>query len=133
MHQPYNVRPEDYRYCLRTNDAYGWETGRTADGIQVLHCKANWLLFDENGHCIRAGTEAVSFQDEPIHVLRFWIPERWMGIEDLDSELALVYTDPVEAVMEPSDIDAWVRAGQFVFHCGWGDYVMGPEGQVVSS
>ena len=29
VHEPFNMRPDDYRYCLLTDDAYGWQTGRT--------------------------------------------------------------------------------------------------------
>jgi hypothetical protein len=130
MREPFNLRPEDHRYCLRTNEAYGWQTGTTPDGLQVLHCKHNWLLFDREGVLLHAGAESVPFQDGPIFVRRFWLPDRWMGIEDLDSELALFYTDPEEFVMDEEDIDWWIQVGQFVFHCGWSEYVLGSEGQV---
>jgi hypothetical protein len=99
MHEPFNMRPGDYRYCLRTNEADGWRTGITPDGFQVLRCKENWLLFDEEGVLLRVSGEYVSFDDGPIFVRRFWLPDRWMGIEDLDSELALFYTNPEQFVM----------------------------------
>jgi hypothetical protein len=96
----------------------------------VLHCKDNWLLFDKEGALLRVGAEIVPFQDNPIFVRRFWLPDRWMGIEDLESELALFYTNPEEFVMEEKDILWWIRVGQFVFHCGWNEYVLSAEGQV---
>jgi hypothetical protein len=130
MHEPFNMRPDDYRYCLRTNEAYGWQTGTTPDGSQVLRCKENWLLFDKGGVLLRVSGDGVPFQDGPILVRRFWLPDRWMGIEDLESELALFYTNPDEFVMEEKDIEWWIRVGQFVFHCGWTEYVLGAEGQV---
>src|SRR5262245_31899616 len=130
MREPFNVRPDDHRYRLRTNEAYGWQTGTTANGMQVLHCKDSWLLFDEEGSLVGVGPEALPFTEGPISVRRFWLPERWLGIEDLDSELALFYRNPEEFVMEEKDIDWWIRVGQFVFHCGWSEYVLGAEGQV---
>jgi hypothetical protein len=130
MHEPFNMRPEEHRYCLRTNDAYGWQTGTTADGSQVLHCNDNWLHIDKDGVLRHVGEESVPFQDGPILVRRFWLHDRWMGIEDLDSELALYFTNPDECVMEKKDIDWWLAIGQFVFHCGWSEYVLGSQGQV---
>jgi hypothetical protein len=131
--EPFYIRPPDFRYCLRTSPAYGWATGVTADGLQVLHCKRSWLVFDADGHLLRDGEQELPFQDGSIQVRRFWLPERWMGVEDLPDVLSEFYTAPDEYEMEPGDPEAWIRAGQFVFYPGWSEYIMGPGGRVEAS
>ncbi len=133
MGEPFYIRSPDFLYCLRTNPAYGWETGIAADGSQVLHCKQHWLVFDPAGHLLRAGDEPVPLHDGPIAVRRFWVPERFVGVEDLPDTLSEFYTAPDEYEMEPCDPEAWIRAGQFVFYPGWSEYIMGPGGRVVAS
>lgn len=125
MGEPCYVRPPEYRYCLRSNPAYGWATGATEEGLQVLHAGQDWLLFDAEGVLLRADSGAVPFRDGPIQVRRFWLPDRWMGIEDME--------DPEEAEMRPEDVEAWIRDGQFQFYPGSGDYIVGRAGNVEAS
>jgi hypothetical protein len=35
-----------------------------------------------------------------------------------------LYTNPAEFVMQEKDIEWWLGVGQFVFHCGWSEYVV---------
>jgi hypothetical protein len=132
MKVPFYVRPEDYRYCLRSNGEYGWATGITEEGLQVLRPRlaACWLIFDGEGALVRVIDEAVRYRECPIGVKRFWFPDRWLGIEDLPEELSEFYTAPDEYVMNPGDVEAWVGAGQFMFYPGAGDYIMSRDGKV---
>ena len=133
MHEPFYLRPPDFHYCLRSNPTYGWATGVAEDGSQILCCKRNWLVFDHDGNLMRSGEQEVPFTDGPIEVKRFWIPDCWLGVEDLPDVLAEYYTAPADFVMEPGDVESWLRDGQFVFYPGWTEYIMGPRGRVVSS
>ena len=74
-----------------------------------------------------------TFRDGPITVRRFWVPERFVGVEDLPDTLSEFYTAPDEYEMEPGDPVAWIGAGQFVFYPGWSEYIMGPGGRVEAS
>lgn len=132
MKEPFYVRPEDYRYCLRSDEEYGWATGIAEDGFQVLQPRLGscWLIFDRDGTLVRVTDRAVPFREGPIEVKRFWLPDRWLGIEDLPEELSEFYTAPDEYVMNPGDVEAWVRAGQFMFYPGVGDYIMSQDGEV---
>jgi hypothetical protein len=133
VNEPFYIRAADYRYCLRSNPAYGWATGVTPDGLQVLHSGCHWLIFDRDGALLRASDEAVEYQDAPIEVLRFWVPDRWLGIEDLPDTLAEFYTAPDKYEMEPGDPELWLQAGQFMFYPGGGSYIMGPWARVEAS
>jgi hypothetical protein len=125
MHEPFYIRPAGYRYCLRSNPAYGWATGTTDDGLQVLQTGRDRLIFDGDGNLLRASEQELSFREGPIEVKRFWLPDRWMGVEDLE--------DPEESEMPPEDVEVWIRGGQFQFYPGWGDYIMGRRGNVEAS
>lgn len=133
MHEPFYIRSPDFLYCLRSNPAYGWATGLTEGGLQILHCQRNWLMFDADGNLLRASQQDVPFRDGPIEVRRFWLPDLWTGLEDLPDVLAEFYTAPDEYVMQPGDPEAWINSGQFMFYPGWGDYIMGPDGSVEAS
>ncbi len=73
------------------------------------------------------------FRDGPIAVRRFWVPEWFMGVEDLPDTLSEFYIAPDEYEMGPGDPEAWISAGQFVFYPGWSEYIIGPGGRVESS
>jgi hypothetical protein len=47
MHEPFYVRPIDYRYTLASEPAYGWWTGRIRRGRQLLLGVNAVLLSDE--------------------------------------------------------------------------------------
>jgi hypothetical protein len=133
MHEPFYVRPADHRYCLRSNPAYGWATGHSEDGSQVLRCGLHCLVFAQDGTLLRAGEADLPLREGPIEVKRFWVPDRCMGVEDLPEVLAEFYTAPEVYEMEPGDPEAWLRAGQFIFYPGWSDYIIGPGGRVEAS
>lgn len=133
MDEPFYIRPPDFLYCLRSATGYGWATGTAADGSQVLHCERHWLVFDPAGRLLRAGDEPVPFDAGPIHVRRFWVPDRFVGVEDLPDTLSEFYTAPDRYEMEPGDPDIWIASGQFVFYPGWSEYIIGPGGRVEAS
>jgi hypothetical protein len=133
MGEPFYIRPQGFLYCLRTNPAYGWETGVAGDGAQVLHCKQHWVVFDSAGHLLRDSDEPMEFHFRSIEVQRFWLPEKFMGVEDLPEILAEYFTAPDKYEMEPGDPEAWISAGQFVFYPGWSEFIIGPGGQVKAS
>jgi hypothetical protein len=158
MHAPYYFRPPDYRYCLASEGAYGWWTGIIAGGQQVFRGPTAFIVFDEDGHVVRVedssrypvppewhsvpqppfqGSTAwlteLRFNQRPIRVLRFWLPEWWIGIEDMPDTLAEFYTAPEAFVLESSDVQAWVDTDQYVFHAGCGDYYMNRVGEVETS
>jgi hypothetical protein len=158
MHEPFYVRPADYHYTLVSDPAYGWWTGAIHRGRQLLRGVSAVLLFDEDGDLERiekvegypipqewrqvppveshAGIgwpRALAFEEGPIRIKRFWLPELWLGIEDLPDGLAEYYTSPETFESEPEDVQWWIEAGQYVFHAGCGDYYMSPEGRVETS
>src|SRR5581483_2294449 len=100
--EPYWFRPEDHRYCLRSNTEYGWTTGVAEDGRQVLHSGKNRLAFDADGRLLGPAGPELVVREAPIRVLRFWLPEIWTGVEDLPAPLADYLLDPDEFVQEPS-------------------------------
>ena len=52
------------------------------------------------------------FQELPIRVQRFWLPELWLGIEDMPDTLAEFYTAPEAFEMAASDVQAWIGTDQ---------------------
>jgi len=53
MHDPYYVRPPDYRYTLVSEPAYGWWTGTITGNEQMLLGPVRVLVFDEDGNLRR--------------------------------------------------------------------------------
>jgi hypothetical protein len=158
MHTPYYFRSPEYRYCLGSEGAYGWWTGTIAGGRQVFRGPTAFIVFDEQGHLLRAEDSSrypvprewqnfrqppsqastawlteLDFKECPIRVLRFWLPEFWVGIEDMPDELAEFYTAPGSFELEPSDVQAWINTDQYVFHAGCGDYFISRAGEVETS
>jgi hypothetical protein len=158
MHEPFYVRPIDYRYTLASEPVYGWWTGRIRGGRQLLLGVNAVLLFDEEGNLqqiegierypVPHGWQEVppsqsngnvswlvklEFDERPIRIKRFWLPELWLGIEDLPDGLAEYYTSPETFELEPEDVQWWTEVGQYVFHAGCGDYYMNREGGVETS
>src|SRR5687768_8088549 len=106
MHTPYYFRSSDYRYCLASEGAYGWWTGTISGGQQVFRGPTVFLVFDQQDHLLRAEDSSrypvppewcdfpqppsqastawlteLGFEECPIQVLRFWLPELWVSIE----------------------------------------------------
>ena len=134
MDEPFYIRPEDYLYCLTSNAAYGWKTGVTADGRQVLYCGGRTFLFTATGELLESIGAPPDFTVAPIHVRRFWLPEHSTGIEDLPEGLKEYCTDPDEFEGDDQDAELWIEAGQFAFYDGYsGEFILGPEGKVISS
>jgi hypothetical protein len=142
--------------------AYGWWTGVIRGEQQLLRSVGsvatfNWvgdLIFVERieNYPIPAewrddpnGSErvkppwaaALSFQECPIRVRRFWVPELWLGVEDMPEILAECFTDPeaflARGDVRPEDAKTWKNSDQFVFHCGCGDYWLNRRGEVETS
>jgi hypothetical protein len=67
---------------------------------------------------------------------RFWIPERWLGIEDMPDILAEYFTAPAVFLsrggVRAEDALAWRASEDYVFHCGCNHYMSG-RGDVESS
>lgn len=158
MHTPYYFRSPEHRYRLASEGVYGWWTGTLAGGQQVFLGPTAFLVFDQEGNLMRAenssrypvppewhafpqppahGSTAwlanLGFRECPIQVLRLWLPEFWVGIEDMPDTLAEFYTQPEAFEGEPSDVQAWIDADEYVFHAGCGDYFMNSAGEVEAS
>jgi hypothetical protein len=83
--------------------------------------------------CSQRWPQELDFREAVIGVKRFWLPELWLGIEDLTDMLAEFYTDPERFELNPEDVDLWKASDQYVFHAGCGDYYMNSKGEVESS
>jgi hypothetical protein len=161
MRSPFYFRPPDYRYTLRSEMAYGWWTGVIRGDRQFLRGVEAVATFDRAGELLQveevegypvpaewrdqpgaSGRVSVpwaaelGFEECPIRVKRFWVPQKWLGIEDLPDILAEYFTDPERFLargdVRPEDALAWKRSDQFVFHCGC-DYWLNSRGDVESS
>lgn len=131
--EPYWFRPADHRYCIRSNAEYGWTTGVAEDGRQVLHSAKYRLAFNADGRLLGPiGAEPV-VHDAPIHVLRFWAPDLWTGVEDLPEALADFFLAPDDFCQDPNDVESWLQHGMFVFNSGWSDYYVSRDGRVETS
>jgi hypothetical protein len=131
--EPYWFRSPEHRYCLGTNTEYGWTTGIAEDGRQVLHNGKYRIAFDPEGTLLGLIDSQPISCDLPISVLRFWIPDIWVGVEDLPESLADYFLNPDEFSQEPNDVDLWLLNGMFVFNNGWSDYYVSREGRVETS
>jgi hypothetical protein len=157
-HTPYYYRSPDYRYCLFSDLAYGWWTGIVHGNQQLFLGPTAVLLFDHEGNLVRvednrlypvpkewherspALTECseawprdFGFREAAIKTKRFWLPDLWIGIEDMPDNLAEFYTDPERFELEPDDVETWKSTDQYVFHAGCSDYYMNSEGGVETS
>jgi len=162
MHQPFHFRPPEQRYTLRSDMACGWWTGTIRGEQQFLRSVGAAVTFDRAGELVRVegvegypvpaewrddpkGSErvrppwaiALEFEECPIRVKRFWIPERWLGVEDMPDILAEYFTDRAAFLahgdVRAEDAESWKGSGQFVFHCGCGDYWLNSRGDVETS
>ncbi len=148
------LRPLDYLYSLRSEEAYGWWTGTLKDGRQVLisgvviffDCAGNLLAVDDANlrHWRPAAVpywrDQMGFEEGPIHVKRFHLPEHQMGIDDITDAMSEFLDEPSdnswsdeERQEYPEMIREWVRDGQYVFNSGAGDYYMSHDGVVETS
>jgi hypothetical protein len=160
MKPPFYFRAPDYRYTLRSDSAYGWWTGVTRDERQLLVSRNGTLVFDRRGQLLtvaddseypippewKAGPavvpcsvpwpQAVQFEECPLRVRRFWVPERYLGVADMPDLLAEYFTDPdtfrARGDVRAEDALAWRDSDEYVFHCGC-DYFMSGRGDVESS
>jgi hypothetical protein len=157
-HLPYYFRSPDYRYRLFSESGYGWWTGIIRGNQQLFRGPTAVLLFDAAGEllkvedknlypipvewrtcpraladCSEVWPRQAQWNEAVIEVKRFWLPERWLGIEDMPDILAEFYTDPERFEMEPEDVQSWMESGQYVFHAGCGDYYVNSKGEVETS
>jgi hypothetical protein len=86
--------------------------------------------------CSVAWPAAVGFEECPLRVHRFWIPQRHLGIEDMPDLLSEYFTNPAafsaHGDVRAADALGWQKSDDFVFHCG-GDFLMNRHGDVTSS
>lgn len=162
MHQPFYFRPPEYRYTLRSEMGYRWWTGVLEDDRQFWRGVGTAVTFDRAGKLLRveevesypippewyhdpSGAQRVrppwavdlDFEECPIRVRRFWVPERWLGIEDMPKILSEYFTDR-EAFLAHGDVraedaESWKALGQFVFLANGGDYWINSRGDVETS
>jgi hypothetical protein len=158
LHTPFYFRPLGYRYRLFSERVYGWWTGIVHGKQQMLCGPTAVLFFDQEGNLIRIENERLypapkewcdssracvecsetwpkelQFKEAVVELKRFWLAERWIGIEDMPDGLAEFYTAPEWFEMEPEDVQSWMESGQYVFYSGCGDYYMNSEGGVETS
>ncbi len=158
---PFYYRPEDYRYTLRSNIACGWWTGVIKNNIQILRCPEAAITFDRKGkllsvesadkypipnewkddptaseRVVPAWATEFDFAECPIRVLRFWVPEHSVGIEDMPDTLAEYFTNQevflAESGLEVEDVESWQNSDQFVFSTSR-EYWLNNKGDVESS
>jgi hypothetical protein len=142
--------------------ACGWWTGVIRGDRQLLRSVGAVATFDRAGDLISVeatdgyeipaewrddpkGSErvkpawatAAEFQECPVRVKRFWVPEHGLGVEDMPDILAEWFTDPAACLahgdVRPQDAQTWRGSDRFVFHCGCGDYWLNRRGEVVAS
>lgn len=155
---PFYFRAKDYRYTIRSHATYGWWTGVVHGEQQLLWCHPVVIFFDRAGkvlrveeasqyplpaewqeipatstECSEAWPGELGFEECPIRVLRFWLKEHTVGIQDMPDILAEYYTDPDNFDLPPEDVESWKKTDQYVFHNGSGDYYVNGAGDVVSS
>jgi len=89
---------------------------------------------DEQAEWVRE----VGFEEGPILVCRFWLPERWLGISDLPHGLRELHRNPAEFGAEEAtelraDAAEWVESGLFGFECGSGETYISRDGECLAS
>ncbi|MGF1578008.1 MAG: hypothetical protein ACFCD0_01455 [Gemmataceae bacterium] len=155
MDAPFYNRSEDHNYFLRSNPEDGWWTGVVHDEIQFLRTPTVVLQFDRHGKIVNVedaqqypvppewenGSDATAdcseswpsemkFEECPIKVKRFWLPDHAVGIEDMPEVLAEFYTKPDSFEMSPDDVKDWENGNRFVFHCAGIEEYMNRKGEV---
>jgi hypothetical protein len=106
---------------------------RTA-GVEEYPIPEEWRRIPPaQGHACVSWPAELEFEERPIRVRRFWLPELRLGIEDLPDDLAEYYTSTETFESEPEDVQWWIDVGQWVFHAGCGDFYMNREGGVETS
>lgn len=162
MRDPFYFRPPDYRYWLRSDMAYGWWTGAIRGNQQFLRSVGAAVTFNLAGELLQVeglegypipkewrddpkGSDRVrptwadelDFQECPIRIKRFWLPKQHLGVEDMPDILAEYFTNRAAFLahkdVRAEDAEGWKTTGQFVFHCGCGDYYMDQRGEAVTS
>lgn len=124
MDDPIYLRPQDYRYCLRSDLHHPMVTGAISKDRRMLLVTGMVLEFDSGGHLLsvrdadattyplpqflfpepirdrgcpddQAGwMEELNFREGAIFVRRFWLPERRLGISDIPYGLIDLPRDP---------------------------------------
>jgi hypothetical protein len=148
------MRPDDYLYTLRSEEAYGWWTGILRDGRQVL-VSIEAVFFDHEGNLLAVDAtgsvrlptsetpswrDILGFKEGPIRIKRFRLPEQQITIEDITDTMSEFLDDPCpeswseeERQEYPELIREWLQDGQYVFYSGAGDYYMSRDGEVETS
>jgi hypothetical protein len=74
----------------------------------------------------------LEFEQRPIFVRRFWLPEPWIGISDVPLMLWDLPRDPdlfTEKQWAEVRASEWLEWGNFAFRCGEFEVYIGREGQ----
>ena len=137
MEEPFWVRPLDWVYTLCTvPPGYGWATGVTADGFQILQypsaarVRLGWaspkpieFVFDPDGELLDAGPAQWVWEVRAIRVRRFWDELLGFGIGDLPGSWVRYWTDPNPTAyeFERGVCSEFLAAGrfEFAFHRQW--------------
>ena len=62
--------------------------------------------------CSEACPQDLGFIEAVIAVKRFWLPDLWIGIEDMPDMLAEIYAKPERFELEPDHVDTWKATDQ---------------------
>jgi len=121
---PIYLRPADYPYRLRSDPSHPLFTGVGPARRQVLVVPGAALEFEPEGQlaAARDGEAACAlpagFEDQPITVRRFWLPDRRLVISDIPAGLLGLPRYP--ALFTAEDW-AYVRSSEFF---EWGNYAL---------
>ncbi len=163
---PVYVRAPDYRYCLRSESGYGWLTGVIDNNRQVLLFFGVWFEFDRKGqfiathdfHVEQTDTieqvlfrfqnqefvssdgrmQGVVFEECPIFIQRFWMPNPRVGISDLPYGLKDDYLNrdsfsEKEREVMLANVLEWVEVEYYAFSTGGGETYIAKNGDCLAS
>lgn len=133
------------RLYLIQNDVYHYHAGRLDDGNQVLMDEVYRVQFDTGGNFLAALSGQISelppqikrFTPGTISVRAFFLPELWLGIQDLPDHYQDFLDHPEnsnedERQYYPKEIEEWRDSGSFVLL--WNeDYYLNADGELESS
>ena len=134
-------------YSIAQDEHYGWLTGFTSDGHQVLSADVGHLFFDTLGVFLRMEAQPRDGEWQmrareliasaaTINVQEFRVPDLDIGVQSMPDRYAAYVRDPNSFSAEdrsrfPDEISSWNEDRLFVFQLG-DDFWMNPDGTVNS-